>query len=191
MKLETAYQTLTPAERSFVDRYVEALEIAAQRSGLSMRAAFEIAPKTDDEIRRPMVRVAINDQVEAIHRARTVNPERILQELQAIAFGHLGQLITVCDISGTMSYDLSKLTPQEWAMVKKITFDMDPNGRPMKVSIDTHSKMDALSTMVRLLEAENAGPMTKKVRELITGIDPEATIEEAADLYAKALTSPA
>jgi hypothetical protein len=189
IKFETSYQSLTGSERSFVDRFVEEVDVRAsheRRPITEMLETYQGDP--EPMLMRSNVRNAIHERVHEISRSRAISTDRLVQELSSIAFSNIGDLFDIDKLTDEVVYDFTKLTPTQWAAIKSIRIETVGVKRQFKVEM--HSKIEALGYLVRLLEAaDSESPLKRAMRSKVTQIEADTPIEVAAELYAEALNA--
>lgn len=154
MSFETAYRQLTPAEKSFADDYVEALERAAVRAGERMAVLLERSPLDTSEralafLSRPLVRAAIAERVRDLTEQMDLSAHRAVKELSNIAFSSIGHYMEVDDF-GQPHFDMTKCTPEQLSAISSIEIEDNPRGA-RKFKFKLHDKNIALTNFLRLM----------------------------------------
>jgi hypothetical protein len=189
IKFETSYQSLTGSERSFVDRFVEEVDVRAsyeRRPITEMLESYQADP--EPMLMRSNVRNAIHERVQEIARSRAISTDRLVQELSSIAFSNIGELFDIDQLTDEVVYDFTKLTPTQWAAIKSIR--IETVGIKKQFKVEMHSKIEALGYLVRILEAvDSESPLKRAMRSKVTQIENDTPVEVAADLYAEALNA--
>jgi hypothetical protein len=186
VKFKSAYQKLTPAERSYVDNYVKAVDNMAIAQGRSFADALALAPTDDPMLVRPLIEAAIYEQTTEVIKSRQVSPERVLQEIHAISFANLGSYLSICEVTGEPIFDAAKWSPQQHAAIKEFEVTIGHEKKTIKIKL--HDKLRGLEMLVRLIETlETNGFIKSQLREAILQIPNNVTAEVAAEIYAKTL----
>lgn len=220
MELETAYQQLQALERLFVDAYVSELQTDASKAGQKVidfvkanrlkdydwqtkHAAFNARKMME----KPLVRSAIRERIDAITAAFSLDAERTLREVGALAFSNMRdyfRLVEVVPPHGPnpgqyrLDLDMMAATREQWSAIKKIKIEENVFTGTRKTEVELHAKQPALDAMLALhgLKAPDANsPAMKNItpppspeveRMMITA---QTKVQDAADLYARTLRS--
>ena len=135
--------TLTPRRLEFARQYVATLNgsLSARRAGYAVKSAGAEAHRLlkDADVIAEVGRIRAS-----LAQLVDVTPERVAQELAALAFADMGDYITI-DSAGLPVLDLSGVNP---AMLRAIaSVKTDASG----TSIKLHDKHAALVTLARTL----------------------------------------
>ena len=135
--------TLTPRRLEFARQYV-----ATHNGALSARRAGYAVKSADSEAARLLGIDAVKAEIARIRASLAhlvdVTPERVAQELAALAFADMGDYITI-DGAGLPVLDLSGVNPAQLRAIASVK--TDANG----TSIKLHDKHAALVTLARTL----------------------------------------
>lgn len=189
----SAYRSLKPAEKSFVDDYVEQLERAAHKADESIMLALSrpvpqpIIDASNGMFDRPMVCAAINERVNSIARDSELDLSRIVKELSAIAFARLSDYI-IWDAYGRPTFDVERCTPEQMSAVKSIKHTFNAIGAE-NFEVILHDKIKALDLLTKILGGFNddnaiAVEMRKVISAARNMIDKS---ENAGEVYAAAI----
>jgi hypothetical protein len=152
MRIQPAYEQLSPSERMFVDQVVQHLDRAATRMNeritmsLTRDLPQEIVDRSHGMLERALVQAAIETRVRQIATETEFTPERTLRELGQIAFSNID------DFMYDGMFDASRATRSQWSAVRKVKFkggslDSTLMGAPDKapeIEIEFYNKLDAL-----------------------------------------------
>lgn len=183
--METAYQMISPEERAAVDRHVQSIERFADENEVRFdRAAERVRPDPQDPIlSRRLVKAALTERIKDTIIARGVTPQRVLQELSALAFSRLTDVIQIDPLTGDAVYDVTKVTPLQAAALKKFRVDVEV-GRKRTITVEMHDKIAALRMLVDVMQsAETSGMFSQRMRDLMLNRTADITVEQAADEY--------
>jgi hypothetical protein len=193
----SAYRQLRPAEKAFVDAYVERVERDAARAGERISLALHRAiPSAVVEasrglLDRPMVRAAIAERINDIAAQNELTPHRVIREWMAIAFSSVGDYMEVGE-DGQPWFDLAKCTPEQLSAIKSIKIEENGDGlsRPKRRKFEfvLHDKiagLEALAKYMGLMQPDNPHWRSESARPVGPGALPaSATAEQAGDRYA-------
>ena len=193
----SAYRQLRPAEKAFVDAYVERVERDAARAGERISLALHRAiPASVVEasrglLDRPMVRAAIAERINDIAAQNELTPHRVIREWMAIAFSSVGDYMEVGE-DGQPWFDLTKCTPEQLAAIKSIKIEENGDGlsRPKRRKFEfvLHDKiagLEALAKYMGLMQPDNSHWRSESARPVGPGTLPaDSTAEQAGDRYA-------
>lgn len=195
---QTSYERLTPAERAFVDGYVDSLDVEAARAGERMPAVLERRQPTPADIARSNglldrqhVQSAIVERVREITSNREITPSRVLNELEAIAHSNMRNYVDVKS-DGWPDFDWYKISNDQWKAVKSFKIVETRNGRSYEVTL--HDKIAALNMEMKYLgltDEDNVHWKAERARRIGPApmIDANATEVDAADAYTRLLES--
>lgn len=193
----SAYQTLTPAEQAYVDRYVEGVDAEAVRTGERMIAVLNArqmdataVAASHGMLERQHVQHAIVERVDAITRDREIAPARVLNEYEAIGFANMRDYINIQE-DGWIAFDFTKVSVTQWKAIKSFEIEHGKDGK-VKFKVQLHDKMAALNMFARymgLIDEDN--PHWQAERSRRVGAPPTiplaATATDAADAYSRIL----
>lgn len=195
----SAYRQLRPAEKAYVDAYVERVERDAQRANERISLALHRAiPDSVIEasrgmLDRPMVRAAIAERINDIAAAQELTPHRVIKEWMAIAFSSIGDYMEVGE-DGTPWFDLTKCTPEQLSAIKSIEVEeaggdgglSRPKRRKFKFQLhDKIAGLEALAKYMGLMQPDNPHWRQESARPIgPSAIPADATAEQAGDRYA-------
>jgi hypothetical protein len=163
ISFESAYRQLMPAEKLFVDGYVDALEKAAANAKEGIRQALqrpipaEVIAATGGMLDRPLVRAAIVELVNDIASAAELNVARVIKHVNAIAFSNIADYWSIGE-DGKPAFDFSKATPQQLLALKSVDYKEDLKAGRREIKVTLHDKVAALfkyMEMFGLTEPDN------------------------------------
>lgn len=192
MNFISAYRTLRPAEKAFVDAYVQRVEYEAQRNNERITLALQ-RPVPADVVETsrglldyPMVRAAIAERITQIAQDTELSVNRVIREISHVAFASMENYMEVGE-DGKPSLDLTKCTPEQLSAIASIEINEGLRGRVVKFKL--HSKLDALKMLaiyVGAQEPENPHWRAEQANTLNHAALPATISEEAAaDTYAR------
>ena len=136
--------TLTPRRLEFARQYVATLNgsLSARRAGYAVKSAGAEANRLlkDADVVAEVARIRAS-----LAELVDVTPERVAQELAALAFADMGDFIRI-DAAGQPGLDLSGVNPATLKAIASVK--TDGNG---ETSIKLHDKHAALVTLARTL----------------------------------------
>lgn len=192
----SAYRQLRPAEKAFVDAYVERVERDAARAGERISLALHraipaaVVEASRGLLDRPMVRAAIAERINDIAAQNELTPHRVIREWMAIAFSSVGDYMEVGE-DGQPWFDLTKCTPEQLAAIKSIKIEENGDGlsRPKRRKFEfvLHDKiagLEALAKYMGLMQPDNPHWRQENARPLNGALPVSATAEQAGDRYA-------
>lgn len=193
----SAYRQLRPAEKAFVDAYVERVEREAARAGERISLALHRAIPADvveasrGLLDRPLVRAAIAERINDIAAQNELTPHRVIREWMGIAFSSIGHFMTIGE-DGEPYWDLTKATPEQLAAVKAIEVEETGDGltrpRRKKIKVTLHDKptgLEALMKYMGLSAPDNPHWRSENARPINGGaLSADTTTEQAGDRYA-------
>lgn len=191
----SAYRQLRPAEKAFVDAYVQAVEREAARANERISMALhrpipvEVVNASRGMLDKPLVRAAIAERINDIATQTELTPHRVIREWMGIAFSSVEHYMEVGD-DGQPFFDLTKCTPEQLAAIKSIEVEESGGGtlsKPTrrKFKFQLHDKiagLEALAKYMGLMQPDNPhwrGDQARPVTLLPAGVSSEA----AADAY--------
>lgn len=150
--ITSAYDQLKPAEKQFVDDYVDGLEKAARKAQerISLAVRRPIPPAAVEAsggmLRRIHVLNAIHARVMELAVTAELTIQRIVDELAIIAFSNLDDMISVDEVSGAPVFNFNDVTREQMGAVASIEYNESPmGGRSIKVKF--WNKLDALKQL--------------------------------------------
>ena len=131
---------LNDRQRSFVNEYLKDLNAkqAAIRAGYSERRAGELGYQL---LHKPTIAAAIQEAMQKREKRTQITADRVLQEIAAVAFAHMGQFARWGGQSVTLT-DSSEVDPRAVAEVKQTMNQFGSN-----VGIKLHDKLAALEKL--------------------------------------------
>jgi hypothetical protein len=189
----SAYRQLTPAEKAYVDAYVQQVERDSMRAGerVSLALMRPIPAETVEASRglltRPMVVAAITERINEIAAANELTAHRVVKEVMNIAFASVGDYMEIGQ-DGQPWFDLTRCTPEQLAAIKTIKIEENPRGG-RKFEFVLHDKLGAIDKLMRymgMLENDNPHWRAETARPVNTAALPSNVTEDgAADAYAR------
>lgn len=193
----SAYRQLRPAEKQYVDGYVQDVEREAHRNHERISNALyrRVPQATIDASRgmleRPMVCAAISERINDLARDAELTVPRVLKELMAIGFSNIGDYMALSE-GEQATFDLSRATPEQLSAIKSIevTETGDPFSRSHKrtFKFHLHDKMAGLAMLAKyvgMLSEDNPHWRADQARPAVQGALPATTTAEGAgDMYA-------
>jgi hypothetical protein len=191
--LLSAYLQLRPAEKTFVDRFVEWASAEAAKnneriSNVLLRPLPPVIINSHGEmLKRPMVSAAITERVSKIAADSELTVSRIVREVSNIAFANIGDAMKFNEETGDFTgFALSHLTPDQLAAISQIEINDTMHGR--RVKIRYHSKLDALKMLAQyagMLEADNEFWRAENAKPVNASLPVGTSDEDAANRYAR------
>jgi len=198
-EFKTAYEQLRIVERKFVDQYLiagDAISAYLQswpQAGVSARA---IRVRVKDLMSRPLVQASIKERQRELSRASMISAERVIEEVAKVAFSNLGDFLHVT-ADGDPMLTLANATRDQLATLSEVTVEDYTDGRGddardvKRIKLKQHDKMRGLDALMRhfglhapeRLEVSGRGGGPIQTQNLHVN----ATVEEAAELYANSL----
>lgn len=138
----------TPREMRVIDRYfangfrkIEAMAHCGYKGAETNTYEF---------FNRPVVAAEIQRREDRLRHKFEVNEERVVQELAAIGFARLSNVIVVDPDTGEAEIDMASMGPAERAAISEFTVEKDPiKGDRIKVKL--HDKQGALEKLGKYL----------------------------------------
>jgi hypothetical protein len=191
LNFASAYRQLRPAEKAYVDGYIQTVERDAARIGERISNALyrvipgEVVEASRGMLDRPLVRAAIAERINELAAASELTVHRVLKEYMSIAFASMGDYMTVGE-DGQPMFDLAKCTPEQLAAIKTVEVEEGVRGRKFKFTL--HDKLGALAPLGKymgMLEADNPHWRNDNARPVDqTALPADTSADKAADLYA-------
>ena len=192
----SAYRQLRPVERAFVDAVVADMEKTAARANERISAAlYRPLTITDEQslLEKPMVRAAIVERVNEIAAASELSVQRVMKEYQAIAFANIRDYQDIDPITGNLTFDFTRCTPEQMAAIKSVRIKEPPEGfeqnnKTRECTITFHDKLialDKITTILGMMEPDN--PHWRNGGLNTPAITDKTSDTEAADAYAALL----
>lgn len=156
---------LTERERRFAEAYFEVALEHGDNSGsllLSYRRAFPLAETTDASAvtaaghlhRSPRVQALVTRLRESLSQRRVVPAERVVQELERIAFANIMDYMAVDPDTGDLRVDMRRLTPGVAAAIASVEVDEKYDSKHetlfRKIKLKFHDKLAALDKLARV-----------------------------------------
>jgi hypothetical protein len=186
----SAYRSLRPAEKAFVDDYVQRCEQEAlarnERIALALHRPVEPDPR--GYLQMPMVCAAIAERITQIAADSELSVNRVIREIAAIAFSSMDDFCVTDEASGQKYLSLSQCTPEQMRAVAGVEMTEGLRGRQLKIKL--HSKLDALkmlATYVGALETDNPHWRAEQAKQIgdSAALPADISTEGAADRYAR------
>ena len=189
---QTAYQQITPAERSFVDNTVRQVAESARRHNRPIITALGV-PLPDalhqhdprGWLKRPLVLAAITEQIQSLALREEINLDNTAREIHAVAHSNMEDYFKLDDM-GDPYFDLDNLTREQMAAIAQIEIEKSDGltrSSKTKVKIKLHDKIAALKMEMALMGVEDGdNPYRKSERTTRTA---SLTDANAADEYAR------
>ena len=190
----SAYNQITSAERSFVDRLVTQMVEEAQRHNkpltMLIGAPIPTALAQSDTrgwLQRPLVVAAITERIQEVQHYKDVSIDTLIRQLYAIATFSLEE-ITAFDEAGDPYYDLENATADQWAAIEGIEVEKSDSltrSTKTKIKIKRESKLGAIKQLTDLLGGPEAvHSYMKQQRATHTPqLTADSTVGDAADEY--------
>lgn len=185
--ISSAYRQLLPAEKMFVDKYVQALQAIADRRQVRLHVVLSEPVQMDNQgmLNRPLVTAAITERINELAITEELSPDRVIREWTAIAFSNLTDLVEF-DEFHSPTLTVANATPEQQVAVKKLTFDRAANGA-VRLNIEMHDKLAALSKLSGYLGIDVPENDHWRSRNAKTVIESSAAVRDAADAYGRLL----
>lgn len=192
----TAYNQITSAERSYVDRLVAQMVEEAQARGRPLTDLVDapIPPaltKQDSRgwLQRPLVIAAITERVRDVQHYKDISIDTLIRQLFAIATFSLEE-ITRFDDMGDPYFDLENASADQWAALESIDVEKSDGlsrTTKTKIKIKRESKTAAIKQLTELLGGPEAvNSYLKQQRASHTPqLTDSSTVSDAADEYQK------
>lgn len=178
----SAYRSLRPGEKAFVDGYVADVEAqqARRHERISLALSRTISAREIADSRgmldKPMVRAAIVERINQLAADQELSPARVIKELMCMGFASLSDYMEIDDY-GDMQWTFEKCTPEQLRGIKKYKVEENLRGG-RKVEIELYDKPAVLATLARymgivdgngdLFRAENAKSANKALPATVT-----------------------
>lgn len=191
----SAYRSLRPGERAYVDGYVAEQEARAikrnERISLALNrqlTASEIQA-SNGMLDKPMVRAAIVERINQLAADQELSPQRVIKELMCMAFssiadyGEIGQ-------DGELWLQMDKCTPEQMRAVKKIK--IDENGRGgRKTELELYPKLEPLMALAKYMGLQEDNPhwRAESAKPVQAVLPAGVGVDAAADAYARSLAN--
>lgn len=208
IQFASAYRGLQPAERSWVDSLVREIEAQAQREQRPLTtylSGFDVPEHilqrdTKGMLLRRDVQHAVYERISDLARDFTDLTEyRWVKEVMTLAFSNIGAFYTT-DEDGQPSLDFTKVTPEEWAMVKTVKIkesgtrsDDDMlfgRGQKREIEITFHDKVGPLKMLgeyMGMLKGENPMMRADRTTPAARTVTQNDTADTAGERYAALL----
>lgn len=190
----SAYNQITSAERSYVDRLVAQMVEQAQAHNVPLTHLIGApippalaASDTRGWLQRPLVIAAITERVQEIQHYKDVSIDTLIRQLFAIATFSLEE-ITKFDEAGDPYFDLENATPDQWAAIESIEAEKTDGlsrSQRTKIKIKRESKTSAIKQLTELLggpEAVNSYLKQQRAAH-VPQLTDASTVGDAADEY--------
>lgn len=194
----SAYRQLRPAEKQYVDGYVQDVEREAHRNHERISLALyrpipsAVVDASRGMLERPMVRAAISERINDLARDAELTVPRVLKELMAISFSNIADYMALGE-GDVATFDLSRATPEQLSAIKSI--EITETGEPFTKSakrtfkFHLHDKMAGLGMLTKymgMLEGDNPHWRADNARPANAGALPgDISVEGAGERYAQ------
>lgn len=190
----SAYNQITSAERSYVDRLVAQMVEEAQRHGKPLTVLLDtpIPPALTAQdargwLQRPLVVAAITERIRDVQHYKDISIDTLVRQLFAIATFSLEE-ITKFDEYGDPYIDLESATADQWAALESIEVEKSDGltrTTKTKIKIKRESKTAAIKQLTELLGgAEAVNSYVKQQRAAhVPQLTDSSTVTDAADEY--------
>lgn len=192
---QSAYEQISEAEQTFVDRLVSELHRAAKRHGRSIRLALQTPlPEAIRErdirgfLERPLVRAAIQSKVMDIAVSDDITLDKTAREIHAIAHAKISDFYDVDEVGDPVVNMDAVLDPEKSAAIKSIEFEKSDGlsrTSKTKVKMTMHDKIAALKMEMQLMGVDDGdSPYRKSERTNSTKrITDETSAQQASDAW--------
>lgn len=145
---------LSPREKAFVDEYLIDLSAtkAAIRVGYSERSAHVLGSRL---LQKPAVREAIEAAMAERSRKTGITADRVLEEIAAVAFSDLGEVIRVDEHGKVYVRELDGLRPEARRALSEVTqvttesmVEDERVTEKVRLGVKLHNKVAALKLLV-------------------------------------------
>lgn len=190
----SAYNQITSAERSYVDRLVAQMVEEAQRHGKPLTVLLDtpippalVAQDARGWLQRPLVVAAITERIREVQHYKDISIDTLIRQLFAIATFSLEE-ITKFDEYGDPYIDLESATADQWAAIESIEVDKSDGltrTTKTKIKIKRESKTGAIKQLTELLggpEAVNSYLKQQRAAH-IPALPDNSSVIDAADEY--------
>lgn len=208
VEFRTAYDQLTPTERTFVDTYVATGEgVGATLAAFPVftnggsRGISAAQVRTLDFIKRPLIMAAIAERMNAKMTQWDLTADRVLSELAKIAYSNIDDFIDRS--TGEPIFDLSpdQVTRDMMAAVGELKVEVYTEGRGedarevKRFTFKLHDKLAALEKAMKRLglyeptkiDLTSNGSTINGTSRNVPVVASTMTAAEAAELYGEAL----
>lgn len=192
LSFASAYRSLRPGERAFVDGYVADVEERSikRNERISLALNRQITAKDVEESRgmldMPMVRAAIVERINSIAADEELSPRRVIKEMIAIGMGNMKNYLKQNQY-GDWEADLDSCTPEQWAAIK--SYEVDENmrgGRKVKIVLhDKGAMLLACAKFMGLQEPDSAVYRADYTKPAVAALPAGIGTDGAADAYAR------
>lgn len=190
----TAYRQLQPAERAYVDLFLDTAEQAAMKQGGSVMSAAQalvtqpaMVEASRGMLARPMVQAAISERVQDADRSLNITMHKLIRELQHIAFASMDDYFEV-DPFGTTVLALQKATPAQRSAIQSVEIDIKGRGGS-NTKVKLYDKQRAIETLIELYKDRDRewleDAAKTKQNGVLDAIPANATAQNVGDLYAR------
>lgn len=200
LKFVASYDLLQPSERTFVDDFIAAVEREAAKRFERLTSTLErvsqsidastLDERTRDLFAKPMIRAAIFERVNQLASQRDITPERVIQEIAALALANMEDYLDVGE-DGLPTVDLADLSRVQMAAIQSIEVEdsfSPTKGEVRKIKFKLHDKIAPLQALMKHMgmDKENAiaAAYAALPRDLVQ-LPANATQEALAEDYAR------
>lgn len=191
----SAYRSLRPVEKQFVDLYVAQLERDAiqnrERISLALHRIIpaDVVDASGGLLDKPLVRAAISERITQLAEQSELTVERVIKELMGVAFASLGDYMEIGE-DGQPMFDLTKATPEQLAAIASIEIEetMTRSGPNRKFKFKLHDKLkgiDMLANYMGLLKSDNPFWRADVAAQKPAALPASMSDTDAADSYAR------
>lgn len=187
--IASAYRQLRPTEKHFVDRFTEELQARSDRDQIRLSVLLQEPVDMDKEgmLSRSTVLAAITERVTELAANAELSVDRIVREYGVIAFSNIMDVVEL-DGYGNPQFNLGAATPEQQRAIKKIDYEQTATGA-VRLKIEMHDKLSALRTLADYTGMTEPDNPHWRARNASPVIDSHATVQDAADAYARMLAS--
>lgn len=185
--IASAYRQLRPTEKHFVDRFIEELQARSDREQIRLSFLLQepVDMDKDGMLSRSTVLAAITERVTELAANAELSVDRIVREYGVIGFSNIMDVVEL-DGYGNPQFNLAAATPEQQRAIKKIDYEQTATGA-VRLKIEMHDKLSALRTLADYTGMTEPDNPHWRARNASPVIDSTATVQDAADAYARML----
>jgi phage terminase small subunit len=198
----SAFDDLPQKQQRFCEEYLIDLNAtqAAIRAGYSPKNPNAAGVTAHHLLRNPKIEAAVAELRKEQSERCKLTADQVIRELMKLAFGNLGDYHVPSE-SGLASLDLSKITNDQWAALKRIKIKQYADGKGedardvIETEIEMHDKKGPLIELGKHLGLfRGEGNVSKEVEALKVTADKQQRhvdhLAHFAERYRKALPAP-
>ena len=150
-----AYDLLDAIEREIVDGYVAHVKADQKFRGeriavaLSYPIPAEHVRRSKGALNKPIVRIAVQERIQAIANDEDLSPDRVIKEHAAIAFSSLKNFVEPADFGEFRVKSLDEIPDELMGAVK--TIRTVPTAYGNRIEVILHDKIQSLKAMGELM----------------------------------------